>query len=102
MAEDLVDRAVRERDDIEISVWSRLNVRADAEAGAKQQTLTFGDVELGEVIGDAILQPWIINRDRASLAILSMPPIAKSLSVHIRYRTLWVADRAPECASVIP
>jgi hypothetical protein len=64
----LVDRAVRERDDEEISVRSSVNVSANAEASPKQQAFTLGDVELGEVVGDAIFQPWIIDGDLTTVA----------------------------------
>src|SRR6266536_3378041 len=43
-SKNLVDRAVRERDDEEISVRSSVNVGADAEVSSKQQAFTLGDV----------------------------------------------------------
>ncbi len=67
-SKNLVDRAVRERDDEEISVRSSVNVGADAEVSSKQQAFTLGDVELEQVVGDAIFQSWIINRDLTAVA----------------------------------
>src|SRR5207249_2174205 len=63
-----VDRAVRQRDDEEISVRSSVNVGADAEVSSKQQGFTLGDVELGEVVGDAIFQSWVIDGDLTTVA----------------------------------
>src|SRR6266480_7896873 len=67
-SKNLVDRAVRERDDEEISVGSSVNVGADAEVSSKQQAFTLGDVELVEVVGDAIFQSWIIDGDVPAVA----------------------------------
>jgi hypothetical protein len=67
-SKNLVDRAVRERDDEEVSVRSSVNVGADAEASPKQQAFTLGDVELEKVVGDAIFQSWIIDGDLTTVA----------------------------------
>src|SRR6266496_5389240 len=65
---DLVYRAVRQRDDKEISVGSSVNVGTDAEVSSKQQGFTLGDVELEHVVGDAIFQSWIIDGDLTAVA----------------------------------
>src|ERR1043166_7103809 len=66
-SENLINGAVRKRDDEEIPVRPGVNVRADAEPGAEEQAFAFGDVELGEVIRDAIFQPRIVHRNLAAV-----------------------------------
>jgi hypothetical protein len=54
---DLIDRAVRERHDVEVAVRAGLDVRADAEVATEEQGLALGDLPLVDVVGDAVLQP---------------------------------------------
>ena len=58
-AENLVDRPLIERDDKEISVWTRLNVRDDSEVSSYQQAFAFSHIVKGQVICDAICEPGI-------------------------------------------
>src|SRR4029453_17898925 len=41
---------------------------AQSEANTKKQVFPLSDVELGEVVGDAILQSWIIDGDLTTVA----------------------------------
>ena len=45
-----------------------MNVGAYAEVSPKQQGFAVGNVELGEVVGDAIFQSWIIDGDLTTVA----------------------------------
>ena len=62
-ARDLVNRAVRERDHVQVAAGAGLDVGADAEAGAESQRLAFADVEFRRVVGDAIGEPGVCGRD---------------------------------------
>src|SRR6186713_2167804 len=74
----LVDCAVRERHDEEISVGSSLNVGHHTEIATKQQALALDDGvgvrhgvarrRLVEVVGHAISQSWIIHGDLSTVA----------------------------------
>ena len=68
LGENLIDRAARQRDDVKIPIRPGLNVRADAESSSEEQAFAFGDVELGEIICDAIFQSRITDRDLAAVA----------------------------------
>src|SRR5919106_6612814 len=68
LSKNLVDRAVRERHDEQIAVRAGLDVGADAEVSPKQQAFALGDVELVEVVGDAIFQSWIVDGDLTTVA----------------------------------
>src|SRR5215218_11036126 len=61
--EDLVDGAVRERDHEQVAVGPGLDVRPHAEVRPEEQALALRDVVLGVVVGDAILEAWIIHPD---------------------------------------
>jgi hypothetical protein len=65
---DLVDRAVRERYQVKIVVGARLNIRRDAEVPTEEQAFTLGDVELGQVVGDAIFEKRIVDRDPSPIS----------------------------------
>lgn len=65
---DLVDRAVRERYHVKIVVGARLNIRRDAEVPTEEQAFTLGDVELGQVVGHAIFEKRIVDRDPSPIS----------------------------------
>src|SRR5688572_24859173 len=56
---DLVNRAVRERYDKQVSVWSGLNVGGHAEILTDHEALAFGLVKLVAIVGNAIRKPRI-------------------------------------------
>jgi hypothetical protein len=68
LPEDLVDGSGGDRDHEEVAVRTGLDVRADAEAATEQQTLALGDVVLRTVVGDPVLQAWIVDGDLLPVA----------------------------------
>src|SRR6266540_644912 len=67
-AEDLVDRAVVERNHEQVSVGSGFDVCDDAEVTPDQQTLTLGEVVERQVVGDPVLEPRIVDGDLVAIA----------------------------------
>src|SRR6266511_5616902 len=65
---DLVDRAVGDRGDEQVAVRSRLDIRRDAEVPADQQALALREVVLRVVVGDPVLQAWIVDGDLLAVA----------------------------------
>src|SRR5688572_16864723 len=57
------------RHEVYLAVWTGVDVGDDAEVNAKQQAFTLSDVELGQIVGDTILQPWVLERERPTAAI---------------------------------
>jgi hypothetical protein len=57
----LVHRAVRQRHDVERAIGPGDDVDADAEVASEQQGFAFGDVELGQVVGDAVFQTRVVD-----------------------------------------
>src|SRR5690349_20728652 len=58
-----VHSSVRQRHHEQVAIRSGLNIGADTKAPADQKALAFSDVELGGIIRDSILKPWIIDSD---------------------------------------
>ena len=75
----LIDRVVRERHNEQIAIGSGLYVGANAKVGPDDQALAFRNVELGRVIGHAVLESRIGRNDVAAVASES-----KSKQVTIR------------------
>src|SRR5262245_17139298 len=67
-AKDLVDRSTRQRDDVKRAARTRLDVGAHPKAGTEPHRLTFGRIELGQIVGDPILEARIIDADLAAIA----------------------------------
>ena len=65
---DLIDRAVGERDDVEVAVRAGVDVGADAEVAAEEQALALRDLPLADVVRDAILEPRIVHGNLAAVA----------------------------------
>src|SRR5918994_6329013 len=65
---DLVHRAVRQRHDVEVAVRPGLHVGSDAEVASEQQALALGDLPLVQVVGDAVLEPRVVDADLAPVA----------------------------------
>src|SRR5688572_29419194 len=68
-SKDLVNRAVGQRDDEEVAIGAGVDVGADAEAGSKEQAFTFGDLELRQIVGYAVVEPGIRDLDLAAVAV---------------------------------
>src|SRR5688572_17156078 len=64
----LVDRTSGQRDHEQVAIGSRLDVGHDTEVLADEKALAFRDLVFGQVVGDAILKPGIINGNRAAVA----------------------------------
>jgi hypothetical protein len=60
---DLVDRAVAQRDDVQVAVRAGLEVRPDAEVAAEEQRLALNQVPLVDVVGDLVVEPRVVDVD---------------------------------------
>src|SRR5688572_6537732 len=65
---DLVDRALRERHDVQVAVRARLDIRAHPEVAAEQEALALGDLPLVDVVRDAVLKSRVVGVHRAAVA----------------------------------
>src|SRR5581483_884740 len=65
---DLVNRAVRERDDKQVAIRPGLDVGADPEVTPEEQALAFGDVKFVSVVGHTVFEPRVIHGDPAAVA----------------------------------
>src|SRR5688572_15147683 len=62
-AENLVDGPVRQRYDEQVAVRAGHDVGHDAELAPNEQRLALGDVVLGEVVGDSVVETRVVDRD---------------------------------------
>src|ERR1041384_1627918 len=70
---DLVNRAIRKRNNKHVSIRCGLNIGRDAEIFSDQQALALGLVKLIDVVGHAISQSWITEREVLSIRIQLEP-----------------------------
>src|SRR5215203_2014516 len=75
--QDLVDRAAVRRDGVQVAVRSGLEVGDDAEAAADEQALALGDLVLRDVVGHAVGEPRVLEREvRAVLVELEAEQVS--------------------------
>src|SRR5262245_9853004 len=100
LLEHLVNHASIERHHVQIAVWSGHHIGADAEVPPKQQALALGDVELRGIVGNAVLQSWIVDADLLPVAGETEPKEVAALECGARGTDKEVAvvlrsERAP-------
>src|SRR5262245_34608505 len=68
VAENFVHRVVRQRHDVERSGGAGFDIGADTESIAEANRFALGRIELGDVVGDTILQAPVVDADLAAVS----------------------------------
>src|SRR4030095_10423672 len=84
---DLVDRAIRNRNDVEVAIGTLLDGWGGPESSPDQERLAFSRAELCQIVGDTIGEPRIRDIDLHAVARQCDPERATAGSPDVREST---------------